>query len=271
MSHKSGWQLGRGGPEAYEKYIVPAFSRKWARDLVERARLIRGERVLDLGCGTGIVSRCVYDALGDSGRITGADINETVLAKAAEICPPHQFPIEFRQGSAQALPLSDGAFDVALCQQGLQYFPDPAAALGDLHRVLAPEGRLVFSVWRPIEYSPFYMSLHNALQTYVNPEAAATLASAYTFRDAEVLRGLFKTAGFTAVRIRIVTKQMRVSRLEEFLTGGLGASPFAGDIMALAPSEREAMFRDIMDGVSGYMDDGGLAAPMESFVISAKR
>ena len=68
---KSGWQLIEDGPEAYETYIVPAFSGAWARDIVGRADLRRGDRLLDLGCGTGIVARHAYRAMGDAVSITG--------------------------------------------------------------------------------------------------------------------------------------------------------------------------------------------------------
>ncbi len=102
MIEKSGWQLCGDGPEAYEKYIVPAFSGAWAQDIVNRAALQNGDRVLDVACGTGIVSRQAFKALGESSHITGLDVNEIVLEKAREICPPHATPIEWKQGGLAA-------------------------------------------------------------------------------------------------------------------------------------------------------------------------
>jgi ubiquinone/menaquinone biosynthesis C-methylase UbiE len=271
MNEKSGWQLCGDGPEAYEKYIVPAFSGSWAQDIVNRADLRNGDRILDVGCGTGIVSRYAHKFLGESGHITGVDINEIVLKKAMEICPPNVIPIEWKQGNVEALPFSDAKFDVALCQQGLQYFPDKFLALTEINRVLAAKGRLVFSVWRSLEYFPFYSALHRALEQYVSMEAASMLASAFNLGDSEKLRELFESTGFKNVDICLAIKQMCYSPFEDFLIGGFVASPFANDILALKKSKREEMFQTIQKSITDYIDDHGLAAPMECYVVSATK
>lgn len=269
MNEKSGWELCGDGPEAYEKYIVPAFSGAWAQDIVQRAALRGGDRILDVGCGTGIVSRHAYKSLGESSHITGVDVNEMVIKKAREICLPNDIPIEWKQCNVETLPFSDAAFNVVLCQQGLQYFPDQSRALTEINRVLVSEGRIVFSVWRSLEYFPFYSALHRALEQYVSEEAASILSSAFTLGDSIQLRGLFESAGFKNIDICLMIKQMRYSSLEDFLVGGFAASPFANDILALEKSKREKMFQMIQNSISNYIDDHGLAAPMECYVASA--
>lgn len=271
MNQKSGWQLCNDGPEAYEKYIVPAFSGAWAQDIVNRAALRNGDRILDVGCGTGIVARYALKSLGESCRITGVDVNEIMLEKAREICPPDVTPIQWKQGNVMDLPFPDAAFDVALCQQGLQYFPDRHRALNEINRVLAAESRVVFSVWRPVEYLPFYSALLEALDQYVSVKAASMLASAFNLGDSTQLRGLFESAGFKNIIISLIIKQMRFSPLEDFLVGGFIASPYANDILALEDSKREEMFQMIHNSVSDYIDDHGLAAPMECYVVSATK
>jgi ubiquinone/menaquinone biosynthesis C-methylase UbiE len=271
MNEKTGWQLCGDGPEAYERYIVSAFSGTWANDIVNRADLHSGDRVLDVACGTGIVSRYAYKSLGESIHITGVDVNEVVLNKARELCPPNVIPIEWKQANVEALPFLDGKFDLALCQQGLQYFPDHNLALTEIHRVLTPKGRVVFSVWRPLEYFPFYLALHGALEQYVSTKAASMLAAAFTLGDSTLLRGLFESAGFKHIDICLTIKQMRYSPLEDFLIGSFVASPFANDILELKESTREEMFRKIHTSILDYVDDHGLAAPMECYVVSAKK
>ncbi len=268
---KSGWQLGKGGPEAYEKFIAPAFGGVWAQDIVERAALRKGDRILDVGCGTGIVARFAYQSLGDSVHITGIDVNRIALEKAREISERNATRVEWKQADVTALPFPDDEFDVLLCQQGLQYFPDRSRALSEIHRVLVDQGRIVFSVWRSIEFSPFYLAIHKALQDYVSQKTAAVLASAYTLSDSVLLRTLFEGAKFKNINIRIVVKQMRYSPLEEFLFGSIFASPFANDILALEYLKREEMFQTIHKSISNYIDDDGLAAPMECYVVSATK
>ena len=271
VKNDSGWQLNEDGPEAYEKYIVPTFSGSWAADIVKRANLNLDDRILDLGCGTGIVSRHAHQAMADSVQITGIDINEVVIKKAMEISRSVACNIEWKQASVESLPFPDAAFNVVLCQQGLQYFPDRHLALTEVRRVMAPKGRAIFSVWRPLEYSSFYQALHRALEYYVNPEAAQMLSSAYVLGDAAELRELFEFTGFNNIEICIVIKQMRCPSLSDFLFGSVSASPFAGDVFKLDNSKREEMVRSISESVSEYIDDHGLAAPMESYLVSAAK
>ena len=268
---KGGWQLCKGGLESFEKYVVPAFGGVWAQEPVKRAALRKGDRILDVGSGTGIVARYAYQSLGDSVDITGVDVNDIALDKAREISALNAAPIEWKQADVSTMPFSDAKFDVLLCQQGLQYFPDRSRALKEINRVLVDDGRIVFSVWRPIEFSPFYFELHKALEKYINREAASTLASAYTLGDPIQLKTLFEDARFKNIKIRIVIKQMRYSPLEEFLFGSLFASPFADDILALEEIVREEMFQAIRKSISNYIDDDGLAAPMECYVVSATK
>jgi ubiquinone/menaquinone biosynthesis C-methylase UbiE len=271
MGEQSGWQLDGDAPEAYEKYIVPAFSGSWARDIVKRAALRKGEWVLDVACGTGIVARHAAPIVGREGRIAGVDINKVMLDKARQISSRSGLEIEWKVGDITGLPFPDGIFDAVLCQQGLQYFPNPESALKEMRRVLAPDGRVVISVWRPIGYSPFYSTLHQVLEKYVNADAAKTLASAYKLGDIDSLKSLVKGAGLTDIRTRLVIKQMRCPSLTEFFYGGMTASPFAEAIMALDDSVRTEMLQTIESSISHYIDDDGLAAPMESHVLTARK
>src|SRR5947207_14200421 len=110
--------------EAYERVLVPAFFTAWAADLVARAELRPGERVLDVGCGTGIVSRTAAPKVGEHGRVVGLDASDEMLATARTRPSPGGAPIEWQRGDATALPFPDASFDAVLCQQALQFVPD---------------------------------------------------------------------------------------------------------------------------------------------------
>lgn len=87
--------------------------------------------------------------------------------------------IEWRQGDATDLPLSDESFDVVCCQQALQFFYDPGAAVRQMRRVLAPGGCMAVSVWRPLEYQPAYAVLADALDDHIGDEAGAMMRSPF--------------------------------------------------------------------------------------------
>ena len=123
------WQLTGSGPESYERYQVPSTFEPLARMFVAHVPLQRGQHVLDVACGTGIVVRHVAPVVGATGHIVGVDLNPAMLEVARQNAPPGGTQIEWREGDAADLPYSDEAFDVVLCQQGLQFFPDSGSAL----------------------------------------------------------------------------------------------------------------------------------------------
>ena len=143
------------GAEIYERCLVPAFSPPGQPCLIEQAALQPGERVLDVACGTGVVARLAAQPVGPTGQIIGLDNDAEMLAVARSLPPIPGVSLEWQEGSALAMPFADASFDALLCQQGLQFFPDRPAALREMHRVLVPGGRLVLSVWGPLEAMPW--------------------------------------------------------------------------------------------------------------------
>jgi ubiquinone/menaquinone biosynthesis C-methylase UbiE len=132
--------------DAYERTIAPAVADRYARDLVERARPIgASDRILDLGCGTGIVARVLRERLGGAANIVGVDPSPPMIEKARSLEPE----LDWRVGNAMALPFTDGSFDLVLWQEMLHFVPDRMAALHEVRRVLSPGGRFLVSTWRP--------------------------------------------------------------------------------------------------------------------------
>jgi ubiquinone/menaquinone biosynthesis C-methylase UbiE len=194
------WHFVGSVPENYERYLVPSIFAPWADDLVEVAELDPGHRVLDIACGTGIVARTAARRLGSAGRVVGLDLSPPMLAVARVAAAAEGVTIEWREGSALQLPSADREFDVVFCQQGLQFFPDRPAALREMRRVLAPSGRIVLSVWRPIEQSPGFAVLAQALTTHISPEAGTLMTCGpFGLSSTEELRRLI-TAAFAQPR-----------------------------------------------------------------------
>src|SRR5262245_21621262 len=271
MAESSGWQLRGSAAEAYERYIVQAFMQGWTHALLERANLAAGARVLDVACGTGVVARLVATRVGQKGRVAGVDLNTGMLATARML--PQSLSgvsVEWREGNATALPFPEATFDAVLCQQGLQFFPDKLAALRDMHRVLVPTGQLVLSVWRGIAHCPWQRSVADALERHVSSEAAKGIRGAFALPDKEEIRALITAAGFRTVRIRIESQVIRYPSLKEFVSGYLSATPVAQVAATLDEPTREAIIREIETSLLAYLDDEGLAAPIEAHVVVAE-
>jgi len=212
------WQFVGNVPENYERYLVPSIFASWAQGLVDGAALRPGERALDIACGTGIVARTAARTLAGAGSVVGLDLSAPMLAAARSAAKEEGMSVEWREGSAGKLPLADAAFDVAFCQQGLQFFPDRAAALREMHRVLTPGGRVVLSVWRGIERSPGFAVLAEALTRHISPEAGTLMTSGpFGLSNAEELRTLIAGASFSDITISPVVKVLHFPSPDEFV------------------------------------------------------
>jgi ubiquinone/menaquinone biosynthesis C-methylase UbiE len=202
--------------ETYESYMVPTLFAPWASHLFESANPQTGERVLDVGCGTGVIARHVASLVGSNGWVSGLDLNPHMLAVARAAAEREGLVIEWYEGRAEKLPFPDGSFDLVMCQFALMFFADRYAALNELHRVLTNGGRISLSVWRGLDLHPFYQTLHDAIQKRLGMSG---LQDIFALGDADELRTLITNAGFRHVEIEPVSMIARFPNPEGFLAG----------------------------------------------------
>jgi ubiquinone/menaquinone biosynthesis C-methylase UbiE len=269
MTQQSGWQLAGSGPESYERHNVIAFM-DTSQDLVALAALRTGERVLDVACGTGVLARLAAKAVGSTGKVAGADLNEGMLTTARNKAEREELQIEWHTCDAAALSIPDGSFDVALCQWGLEFFSDRSRGLREVARVLVPGGRLVLRVWRALDRQPFYVALLDALERHLGPGAGAPIRAAFTLSDRKELRTLVTEAGFSRVHLRITTNLLRFPSLEQYVLGYLAATPIAARVASMGDQGRSAIVSDVAEALQTYIDDDGLAAPVENHIVVAQ-
>lgn len=193
--------------EMFDRYFGPALFIPWANVLLEHAAPRPGERVLDLACATGTVARHVAPVVGEKGAVIGLDINPDMLAVARARPAPEGAPIEWRQGDATSLDVPDGALDLVLCQQGLQFFPDRTAAVREMRRVLTDSGRVVLNVWQALDLHPVYEALCEAEARQLGVPLS-DVASPWSLPDAGELGVLLNEAGFE--RVEIIPKSLNV-------------------------------------------------------------
>jgi ubiquinone/menaquinone biosynthesis C-methylase UbiE len=264
------WQMKTDGPEIYEKYIVPTWMADWAPDLIGAGGVVPGSRVLDVACGTGIVARKAAGLVGPGGRIAAIDLTEGILRVARE-CAAREgaTAIAWCHGDVTCMPFSFGEFDTVLCQQGLQFFPDKAAALKEMKRVLAPEGTLALSVWGRAGKSPHVPVLCEVFSEFFGEGSTTIFKIACSLSDHDVLQELVRDAGFSNIQIRSGIKIARHPSLAEFLPAYCSALPVAGQISAMPADERNRMFRSIETKLAEWMEGDGLAVPTENCTLTA--
>jgi ubiquinone/menaquinone biosynthesis C-methylase UbiE len=259
---------GGSAPGNYERYFVPVIGAPLATDLIDIAALRPGERVLDVACGTGIVARLAAERVGSPGTVAALDINPGMLAVARSVAPPGM-PIEWYESSAEAMPLPDAAFDVVLCQLGLQFFADRLAALREMRRVLLPGGRLVIKVVGPTP--PIFAILAEALARHINPEISAFMHLVFSLHDTGELQHLISGAGFRDVSAQSNTKPLRLPAPEEFLWQYVHSSPLAGAVAQVDDKHRASLERDVVAKWQEFVKDRALMLQVRIVVATARK
>lgn len=255
-------------PENYERFFVPAIGRPVAQQLLRVAQLRAGERVLDVGCGTGVVTRLAAEQIGREGKVTGLDVNPGMLA-VARASSPRELGIAWHEASAEAMPLPDAAFDVVLCQMSLQFVPDRLAALREMRRVLVVEGRIVLNVPGPA--APPFETLADAMGRHVAPQAAGFVRAVFALHDESELETLFREAGFQNVEIRAGTGELSLPPPREFLWQYVSSTPLAALLAGASADTRAALERDVVTRWKEFETDDGMMCRQRVVTGSARR
>jgi ubiquinone/menaquinone biosynthesis C-methylase UbiE len=259
--------FGGSAPENYERYFVPVIAGPFAHDLIADAALRPGERVLDVACGTGVVSRLAAERVGAGGSVAGLDLNATMLDVARTVPAPAAPPIRWYESTAESMPLPDGAFDVVLCQLGLQFIDDKAATLREIHRVLAKGGRVLVSVPPPTD---FFGVLDAAFARRI-PNAAAFVRAVFSLNDPAEVERLFRGAGFQDVGVRQYTKTIRLPAPRDFLWQYVQYTPLAALLADADHGLLESLERDVVEGWQPWTTAEGMRYEQGMIVATARR
>lgn len=268
MNKHEPWRLTAEAAELYERYVARYILGPWAPLLVDAAHLMVGERVSDVACGTGVVTRAAANRVGPAGHVVGVDLNPAMIGVARSLPAPIGAPIEWIERSALDLRLEDASFDVVLCQQGLQFFPDRALALQEMRRVLDHGGRLALSVWN--RGGLYNSAVGEALARFMSNEAADRFRASRQVPAEEELQRLATEAGFSAVEVRVSRINVHLPRLDKFTLDHLAATPVAPVIAAADPEARKNIGASVMNQLQRYADGDGVTYPEETHVLTAQ-
>jgi SAM-dependent methyltransferase len=260
--------LAAAGVEVYDQVMVPRMFEPWARLLVDRLEIAAGEAVLDVACGPGSVTRIVAARVSATGRVTGCDLSEPMLALArSKLAVAGHAAIDYHQAPADRLPVPDASYDAVTCQQGLQFFPDRPAALQEMRRVLRPGGRVGIVVWTPIENSPPFEALADGVEEIAGEELAQRYRNGpFGLTDPGKLRRLLAGAGFDAVHISQEALPVTFEAAAQ-VVATLAVTPLAAEIDQLRTADRQ----QLIAAVARRTGDGAINSQLEANVALARR
>jgi ubiquinone/menaquinone biosynthesis C-methylase UbiE len=263
-----------GNPaEGYESYMVPVLFAPCATKLIQAADPTPGERILDVGCGTGIVARQIALHLGVSGTVTGVDLSPNMLDVARATASREGLTIQWCQANAEHLPFPESSFDLLLSQFALMFIDNKKAALAEMRRVLSGNGRVLLSVWQSLDRHPFYRTLHEVIQHRLGVSA---LQDIFALGHADDLRTLAVEAGFRRVEVEPFSLTARFPNPDAFIAGEIEVDTAAIPSMQHLDAEArkaivEALTADMQSPLSQVTHDNHVVLPFHAHIVKAWR
>ncbi len=168
--------------------------------LIDRARPAAGERIVDVGCGSGAISIALAQKVGPSGHVMGIDISAPMLTRARQVAPAG-LPVDFVLADATVYPFAPDSFDLLVSRFGVMFFAEPARSFANLRRGLKPSGRLAFACWREPRQNPFFMTPLQAVYKHVPklPQQGPEDPGPFSFASEARVHRILGEAGFSRV------------------------------------------------------------------------
>ena len=251
-------------PEAYERGLVPAVFRPFAKDLAERAARLRPATVLELAAGTGVLTEEVL-ALLPSAKVVATDLNEAMVAVGEERTPQ----AIWRTADAMDLPFDDDAFDLALCQFGVMFFPDKPAALSEARRVLRRDGFVLLNAWGPLEAHDFQAAVVTACDRLFPHDPPMFMRSVvHYYANVDDLIADLEGGGLRVVDVEQVVLESPARSAAEIAAGYCLGTPLRSEIDART-GELAAVVDELAVEIESRLDAMRRRGRMQAHVVTA--
>ena len=252
----------------YESTLVPLIFRPYARDLADRTLRLAPGSVLEVACGTGVVTRELAAVLPEECTIVATDLSEAMVAHGQQIGTPR--PVSCRQADVMDLPYADGTFDAVVCQFAVMFFPDRVAAYREIRRVLRPGGAFLFNVWNSIERNEFADVVTRAVGTLYPEDPPLFLArTPHGYGSPAEIEAELKDTGFVTCEL-VPRDDVSVAAAP-----GLAAvaycqgTPLRNEILAREPEGLERATEVAAEALRSRFGEGRIEGRISGMIVTA--
>ena len=242
--------------------------------LIDRAKPATGERVIDVGCGSGATTIAFAQKVGPSGHVLGVDVSGPMLERARQSAPKDS-PVDFVLADATVYPFDPASFDLLASRFGVMFFADPVLSFQNLRKALRPSGRLAFACWREPRENPFFMAPLQAVYKHVpklppqGPEDPGPFAFASEARVNRVLGA----AGFTGIAMEPCALALDVAigrGLEAAVQGAFEIGPASRALEGHPPEVRAAATNSVREALAAFVKGDTVPLPASIWIVTAR-
>jgi SAM-dependent methyltransferase len=252
----------------YESTLVPLIFEPYATDLADRTGAFGPDAVLEVGCGTGVVTRALAVTLPDSCSITATDLSDAMIAHGELVGTTR--PVTWRQADVMALPYPDECFDAVVCQFAVMFFSDCVGAYREIRRVLRPGGKFLFNIWNGIEHNEFADVVTEAMNSLYPDDPPAFLARTLLGHGSPTeIEVDVKAAGF---EVCLFTQRDDISKAASPNLPAIAycqGTPLGNEIVSREPEGLERATRVATEALRARFGDGPIEGRISAVVVVA--
>jgi ubiquinone/menaquinone biosynthesis C-methylase UbiE len=241
--------------------------------LIERAQAKAGERIVDVGCGSGAISVALAHQVGPRGHVLGIDISGPMLERARQVAPAG-LPVDFVQADATVFPFDHASFDLLVSRFGVMFFAEPALSFANLRRALKPSGRLAFACWREPRENPFFMVTLQAVYQHAPrmPQLGPEDPGPFSFASEARVQRILGEAGFARVAMEPCNLSLDIAigrGLDAAVQSALEIGPAARALAEQPPDVVAAASHSIREALTPFVRGQSVPLAAAIWIVTA--
>ena len=256
-------------PAAYNRYLGPILFQPYAEDLATRLPVHKTGSVLELACGTGILTRRLRTHLPSKVKLIATDLNEPMFRQATAKFGKNE-RVRWLEADACDLPFDGRKFDAVVCQFGIMFVPDKAHAAREAYRVLKRDGIFLFNVWDAMKHNKLGELAHRTITSFFEKDPPTFYQIPFSYHNRTEIRRILKQAGFREIKTEVILKIGKASRAEDVAKGLVEGNPVAVTIAKRDPSLLPVITGAVTAAITRRFGKRHIRAPMQAIVVQAR-